>query len=148
MPFKINISDKDGKTWKVEVVEETISGKSLGDKIDGKDIKPELEEYELEITGGSDQAGFPLAKNVEGIGLKRVLLSHGWGMRDTREGVRRRKTVRGKILTETTAQVNVKVLKAGKKSLSEVFPDQNKPKEEKPLPEQKPAEQKEEVAAE
>ncbi len=139
MPFKINISDKDGKTWKVEVAEETISGKSLGDKTYGKDIKPELDGYELEITGGSDQAGFPLAKNVEGIGLKRVLLSHGWGMRDTREGVRRRKTVRGKTLTETTAQVNVKVLKAGNKSLSEVFPDQNKLKEEKPLPEQKPA---------
>ena len=139
MPIKLNISEK-GKAWKIEVPEETLSGKSIGDKFDGKEIKPELEGYELEITGGSDSAGFPLSKDVEGLGLKGLLLKKGWGMKNSGEGLRLRKTVRGKIISGTTSQVNINVLKAGKKKLEEVFPEQNKgeelkkegaPKEEK-----------------
>jgi small subunit ribosomal protein S6e len=66
MPIKLNISEK-GKAWKLEIPEEVLSGKSVGDKFDGKELKPELEGYELEITGGSDNAGFPLSKDVEGL---------------------------------------------------------------------------------
>jgi small subunit ribosomal protein S6e len=128
MPTKLNISEK-GKSWKLEVSEETLSGKSIGDKVAGKDIKPELEGYELEIRGGSDSAGFPLSKNIEGLGLKRSILKKGWGMRNSERGLRLRKTLRGKILSETTAQINLNVIKAGSKSLSEIFPEQNKPKE-------------------
>lgn len=121
MPLKLNISEK-GKAWKLEVPEETLSGKSIGDKFDGKEIKPELEGYELEITGGSDSAGFPLSKDVEGLGLKGLLLKKGWGMRSAGEGLRLRKTVRGKVISATTSLININVLKAGKKPLSEVFP--------------------------
>jgi len=131
MPLKLNISEK-GKAWKLEVSEETLSGKSIGDKFDGKEIKPELEGYELEITGGSDLAGFALSKDVEGLGLKGLLLKKGWGMKDKRAGIRLRKTVRGKIVSATTSQLNIKVLKAGKKPLSEVFPA---PKAEEKAPE-------------
>ncbi|MEM4259279.1 MAG: S6e family ribosomal protein [Candidatus Pacearchaeota archaeon] len=129
MPLKLNISDK-GKAWKLEVPEEALSGKSIGDKFDGREIKPELEGYELEITGGTDNAGFPLSKDVEGLGLKAVILKKGWGMRTTGKGLRLRKTVRGKVISETTSQVNINVLKVGKKPLAEIFPEQNK-KEEK-----------------
>ena len=125
MPFKLNISDK-GKAWKIETESEALVGKSLGDVFDGKEIKPELEGYELEITGGSDNAGFPMSKDVEGLGLKGVILKKGWGMKDNREGLRLRKTVRGKILSSTTALVNLKVLKAGNKSLADIFPEQVK----------------------
>jgi len=131
--LKLNISEK-GKAWKLEVPEETLSGKLIGDKFDGKEIKPELDGYELEITGGSDNAGFPLSKDVEGLGLKGLLLKKGWGMHDNREGVRIRKTVRGKTISGTTSQLNINVVKVGKKSLGEIFPEQNKkeePKEEK-----------------
>jgi len=131
MPIKLNISES-GKAWRLEVSEEVISGKNIGDKFDGKDIKPELEGYELEITGGSDSSGFPLSKDVEGIGLKGVLLKKGWGMKDSRAGVRLRKTVRGKTIAGTTAQVNIKVLKAGKKPLAEIFSEQDKKEEAKP----------------
>ena len=125
MTIKLNISEK-GRAWKLEISEEVLSGKSLGDKFDGKEIKPELEGYELEITGGSDNAGFPMSKDVEGLGLKGVILKKGWGMKDNREGLRLRKTVRGKILSSTTALVNLKVLKAGNKSLADIFPEQVK----------------------
>jgi small subunit ribosomal protein S6e len=144
MPLKLNISE-NGKAWKLEVSEDILSGKNVGDKFEGKEVKPELEGYELEITGGSDSAGFPLSKDIEGLGLKTALLKKGWGMRTSGEGLRLRKTLRGKTISGTTAQVNIKVLKAGKKPLAEVFPEQNKaaeaPKAEEKKEEAKPAEE-------
>ena len=49
MAFKINISEKNGKTYKIESEAPNLIGKSLHDKIDGKDISSDLEGYELEI---------------------------------------------------------------------------------------------------
>lgn len=139
MPHKLNISDK-GKSWKIEIEDSVLAGKSVGDKFDGKEIKPELAGYELEITGGSDLAGFPLSKEIEGVALKKVLLSKGWGMHKRPKGIRKRisqprglrkrKTVRGKTISEKTTQINIRVLKHGEHSLAKMFPDQNKPKEE------------------
>jgi len=140
--FKINISDKTGKTYKVELNSEVLVGKELHEKISGNDILPTLEGYEFEITGTSDKAGFPALESVEGIGLKRVLLSYGKAMKNRPrkfgkkkrsknkpKGLRLRKTVRGKVISTDTIQINMKVLKQGKKPLQEVFPEQNKPKE-------------------
>jgi ribosomal protein S6E (S10) len=141
MPFKLNISDH-GKAWKLESSSEMLIGKKIGDHIHGKELSEDLEGYDLEITGASDSSGFPHKKDVEGITLKRVLLSKGWGMwkrprkagkkkRGTPRGLRLRKTVRGRQLSEKTTQINLKVLKHGGKKLLEIFPDQNKPKEKK-----------------
>lgn len=130
MAFKLNISEK-GKAWKVETESEFLVGKSVGDKIQGKEIKPELEGYEFQITGGSDMAGFPLAKEVPGLALKSLLLTKGFGMRDNEEGVRRRKTVRGNTISAAVSQINLNVVKQGAKSLKEIFPEQNQPKAKK-----------------
>lgn len=91
MVFKLNIGHK-GKSWKLELADEGLSGKSVGDTIKGDDVKSELAGYELLITGGSDNAGFPMFKEVDGVGLKRVLLTKGKGMRETKAGLRKRKT--------------------------------------------------------
>ena len=140
MVFKINISDK-GKTLKIETESEALIRKKIGETINGEEISEDLEGYELEITGGSDLAGLPLHKGTEGIALRRILLTKGWGMRKKGPGLRLKKTIRGKVISVTTAQINIKVLKSGKKSLAEIFPDQNKateadaPKAESPAPE-------------
>lgn len=130
MPFKLVIGEK-GKAWKFDLDNEVLVGKSLGDKIQGKDLKAELEGYELEITGGSDISGFPMSKEVPGIGLKSKLLIKGWGMKDSYPGIRRRKSLRGKTISLAVSQVNFKVLKSGSKSLAEIFPEQNQPKAKK-----------------
>ena len=80
MAYKINISEK-GKTYHLEAEADFIEGKQLGEKIKGAELSPDLEGYELEIAGASDKAGFPSFKEVEGPGLKRVLLSKGKGMK-------------------------------------------------------------------
>lgn len=159
MPFKLNISEK-GKAFRLETDIEEFVGKKIGDKISGKEINKDLEGYELEITGSSDSAGFPGKKDEDGHTLRRVLLKRGWGCwtepKGLRkhpvkmpEGLRLRKTVRGNTLSRDTVQINMSVLKAGKKKLSELFPEQNQPKEKKaeetPAPEkpvEKPEEQK------
>lgn len=144
MAFKINIADKSGKTYKVELETEFFNGKSLGEKISGKDILPDLADYEFEISGASDKSGFTAMKGVQGIGLKKVLLKYGKGMHKRQKsegkkkrsnpkpkGLRLRKTVRGEIISEAISQINLRVLKEGEKKLSEIFGSQTKGKEEK-----------------
>lgn len=139
MVVKFIIGDK-GKAWRVEMPEaDFLYGKNVGDMIHGKEIKHELDGYELEITGGSDSSGFPLNKDIEGVALKKLLLTKGFGMKDNYDGIRRRKTFRGKTISDTIAQVNLKVLKHGHKKLEEVFGDQNSGKVEVKAEEKKAA---------
>lgn len=144
MPLKLNISNKE-KAWKIEIPTEVLEGKSVGDVVQGKTIKPELEGYELQITGGSDLSGFPMDSDIEGIGLKRILRTKGWGMWTkpkgikkkkprARKGLRLRKTARGKTISEKIVQINMKVTKEGSKKLAEVFPEQNQPKQKAESP--------------
>jgi len=141
MVFKINIGEKSGKTYKFETESESLIDKELHDKIDGKDLKEDLEGYEFEITGASDKSGFTALKSVPGVGLKKVLLGYGKGMhkKPRREGkkklsnsnprgLRLRKTVRGKVISPEISQINLKIIKEGKKSLKDIF----EPKTEEP----------------
>ncbi|MCX6749098.1 MAG: 30S ribosomal protein S6e [Candidatus Pacearchaeota archaeon] len=142
MVFKINLGHK-GKTWKLELDSESLIGKKIGEKLQGQELKPELAGFELEITGTSDKAGFPGKKGLEGANLKKVLLIKGFGLksRPRREGKRKkrkmplgfrlRKTLRGNTISKDTNQINIKVLKITK-PLEEIFPEQNKPKEQAP----------------
>ena len=53
-------------------------------------------------------------------------------MRESKpDGLRKRKTIRGKVISEKTALLNLNVLKVGSKKLEEIFPDQNKKEEVK-----------------
>lgn len=135
MVFKINIGTPSGKTYKLETESQALVGKELGDKISGKDLaNPDFTDYEFEITGTSDKSGFTSMKDVEGIGLKKVLLKYGKAMhkRPRREGkkklttpkpsgLRLRKTVRGKTISDAIVQINLKLVKEGSKKLDQIF---------------------------
>lgn len=140
MPHKINISSKEGKSWKLEIEETKLDGKELGQTVKGEELSADLSGYEFKITGASDKAGFISHKDVDGVGLGKVLLGVGQGMHKrpkgdkkknprTKKGLRLRKTVRGKVISSQTVQINMKVLKEGGKKLMEIFPEQNAPKE-------------------
>ncbi len=139
MPFQLVIGHR-AKSWKVESNSESFIGLKLGEKIEGKEILPELEGYVFEISGASDKAGIPSKKDVEGSAIKRVLLTKGWGMHTSRpKGLRLKKTVRGNALSADTLQINLKVEKEGSKKFEEIFPEQNKPKEKAAQTAQAPA---------
>jgi small subunit ribosomal protein S6e len=135
--FKINIGTKQGKTYHFELESEELVGKKLHEILNGKDLKEELDGYEFEITGASDKAGFTSMEDVEGVGLKKVLLSYGKGMkrkirkegkkkkgRNKPRGLRLRKTVRGNTISPDIIQINLKVTKEGNKKLPDIFEGQ------------------------
>ena len=98
MVFKINMSEKNGRTFKIESDKEDLVGKSLHDKVEGTEISPELGGYEFEITGASDIAGFPSMEDVEGVGLEKG--SFGFWKRNEKTSKKRRKKIAFKKQTE------------------------------------------------
>lgn len=145
MVFKINIGTKEGKTFKLESDSEALVGKSIGEKISGKDISPILEGYEFEIAGASDKSGFPAFANVDGFTRKKVLLKYGPGMHKrpkfegkkkrsnpTPGGLRLRKIVHGKTISDKIVQINLKLAKPEEsKKLAESLAPKEAPSEEK-----------------
>lgn len=129
--FKVNIGHpKEGKTYKKEfsgAEADALIGKKIGDKVKGEVLGHAG--YEFEITGGSDYCGFPMRKDLTGSARKKILITKGVGMRTKRKGLRLRKNVAGNTVYDQTAQINLKVVKAGKDPLE--------PKEEAPAEEKK-----------
>ncbi len=123
---------KTGKSYQKALDTSDFEGKEVGEKIKGELLG--LDGYELEITGGSDYAGFPMRKDISGTSRKRALLTKGVGMKKIeKKGIRKRKTVCGNRIHDKIVQVNLKVLKEGSKKLEEIF----KKEEEKPAEENK-----------
>ena len=147
MSFKIVLSDpKTRKAYQKEVDEASsgLVGKKLGE-VFGADFL-NLTGYEVQITGGSDKEGFPMRRDLEGIGRKKVLLSGGVGFHPPLDGQRKRKSVRGNTVSNQISQINLKVVKYGAKSIEELLGI--KPKEEKKeLTEEEKRQKKAEEAA-
>jgi small subunit ribosomal protein S6e len=124
MEFRVVISDPGTGRAYQRVVEganaNRLIGKKIGDVVSGTvvDLPPD---YELQITGGTDKDGFPMRPDLPGSGRKRILLSGSTGFRPKEKGLRRRKTVRGKVISRDTMQINMKVVKQGKVPLEEIF---------------------------
>jgi small subunit ribosomal protein S6e len=110
--FNVVVSDPDtGDTYQMEVDGQDANrflGRSIGDEVDGAAVG--LSGFTLEITGGSDDAGRPMRADVAGPNLKELLLEGGVGYEPSRDGERKRVTVRGREVSEETAQVNAKVV--------------------------------------
>ncbi len=129
MEFRVVISDpKTGRAWQKVVSganANRLIGKQIGDVINGTivELPPD---YELQITGGTDKDGFPMRPDIPGSVRKRILLSGGVGYRPKERGVRRRKMVRGRVVSKDIVQINMKVVKHGKVPLEEIFAQEKK----------------------
>lgn len=136
--FKIVISDpRTGKTSQKEVKDDDarkFMGLKIGDKLKGDFLN--IGNVEIEITGGSDYCGFPMRKDVLGVGRKRILAISGVGVRKKEKGIKKRKTVCGNTIHAKISQINVKVL-SGKPAKVK-----KEKKEEKPAKAEKKVEEK------
>ena len=114
--FKLVLNDpKTGKSYSREQKDaDALIGKSIGDKVEGKELN--LAGYEFELKGGSDNCGFPMRKDV-GFARKRILAVQGIGMKKKGKGQKSRKTVAGSRISAKTSQVNLQILKYGKEKL-------------------------------
>ncbi len=110
--FKVVIADPEtGETFQREVDGQDANrflGRELGDEVDGDAVG--LSEYTLELTGGSDETGRPMRADVSGTRLKELLLEGGVGFKPSREGERKRITVRGREIDDDVAQINASVI--------------------------------------
>jgi len=109
MAFKIVISEsRTRKSWQIEKEVPSLVGLKIGEKFDGSLIG--LSGFTLQITGGSDKDGFPMRPDLTGTARKKVLLSKGPGFKPIREGMRKRKYVRGNLISVDIVQVNCKIV--------------------------------------
>jgi small subunit ribosomal protein S6e len=76
--------------------------------------------------GGSDKDGFPMRPSVHGGVRRSIVLSGGVGFNPTNEGMRRRKTIRGNVITDEIVQINAKIVEKPKQAK-----EAKKPKEKK-----------------
>lgn len=109
--FKVIVSDPQTGTSKVVELEEARAapfiGRRVGETMDGSVV--DLPAHTVQILGGSDKDGVPMRGNVHGGVRRRVVLSGGAGFSPKNKGERKRKTVRGNIITDEIAQVNIKI---------------------------------------
>lgn len=148
MAFKLVISNpQSGASVQKDIADDAtknLIGLKIGDTVKGELI--DLHGYEFLLTGGSDYCGFPMRKDVPGVGRKRILSYQGVGLRKTRKGMLQRKTVCGNTVHAKTVQINMKVLKLGTENIFETL---KKKDEEKKTEKAEPKkEMKEEVKKE
>src|SRR3989344_4742277 len=91
--FKLTINDvKTGKSYSKLVKDneaDSFRNKKVKDAVSGDSIG--INGYEFEITGGSDNAGFPIRPDLNMAGRKRILLTKGPGVRiKGKDGTRKR----------------------------------------------------------
>ena len=123
--LKVVINDpKTGKTYQKAVDASLFNGRKLGETVQGAVFG--LPGFSVKIMGGSDNAGFPMRKEIDGFARKRPLLSKGPGVHIKRKGMLIRKLVRGNTFNEFSAQANVMITEHGKENLDELLPKQEK----------------------
>ena len=120
---RIVVSDpKEGKAYQIEPEKsdfQSLVGLTVGEKFDGGKIG--LPNYELQITGGSDEEGFPMRSDVKSERRIRTVLSGGTGYKPKDEGMRKRKTVRGNKVSAQIAQLNTKIVEKGEEPIEKLL---------------------------
>ena len=124
--FQVVVGDPDtGDTYQFEVSGNDANrflGRTLGEEVDGAAVG--LDGYTHALPGGSDTAGRPLRADLPGGTLREVLADERTvGYKPTRDGERRRVTVRGSEVTEEVAQVNAAIVGRGDADVADLLAD-------------------------
>lgn len=128
--MKIVISDpKSGRSKGVEISSDAavaLVGRKIGDELEGSAFG--MTGYKLKIKGGSDTSGFPLNRSIQGTGKVKILKLVAESGKE--KGQYKRESVRGGIIAQDTAQVNLAILEYGEKPIAEIMPAKDAPKKE------------------
>ena len=76
--------------------------------------------YNLEITGGSVKAGFPMKRGAHTSGPLKILMGNGVGYK-AEKGQRARRRVHGEIVGDYIVQVNTRIKEYGGKSVESLL---------------------------
>ena len=92
--------------------------KRMGADVAADSLGEQFKGYIVRITGGNDKQGFPMMQGV--LKNKRVMILMKDGMpcyRERRNGMRKRKSVRGCIVNHDLAIMNLAIVKKGEKDI-------------------------------
>lgn len=122
--FQLVLSDPETGQAHIKILEgapaNTLIGKNIGEKIAGGQLG--FPGYSFHFTGGTDKDGFPMRPDLPGGRKWRILVKKGGvGFRPKQKSIRKKRTFRGRMISEDTYQVNFKIIKKGKKSLVELI---------------------------
>eukprot|EP00891_Asterochloris_glomerata_P005575 jgi/Astpho2/5575/Aster-02831 len=101
--------------------------KRLAQEVDGEALGEEFKGYVFKIMGGQDKQGFPMKQGVLVPGRVQLLMKpgdscfRGFGRR---KGERRRKSVRGCIVSQDLSVLNLMIVKAGPGTLPGLTDDE------------------------
>jgi len=121
--MKINIAaPSTGMQKVIEIDDEkrlqNLYDRRMAQEIDGNIIGDEFEGYILRISGGNDKQGFPMRQGILTNTRVRILCAKGQKTyRPRRTGERKRKSVRGCIVGQDIAVLNLVVTKVGDKTI-------------------------------
>ncbi len=153
--FKAVVNDttpsSGGKSFAMDITGANYNhflGKKIGDSVDGIFVgegDKSLSGYKLEITGGSDLTGRPMRPDLDGSGVKSVLITAGVGYKGKKyvnknskeyrykyDGLRRRRNLRGNVISQDTRQINLKVVESGNRSLAAIIDGEEEAAVEQP----------------
>lgn len=121
--FRVVISDsKSTQAYQVTVggpAANKLIGKNIGEIVSG-DIAG-LAGYTLKLTGGTDKDGFAMRNDLPGPARRKILIAGGVGYKPKADGVKRRKSMRGREISSDISQINTVIVEYGQKPLSEIF---------------------------
>jgi len=123
--MKLNLSFPATGCQKVLEIEDekrlrAIYDKRMSHEVDGEHISDDFKGYIFRITGGNDKQGFPMKQGVLTPGRVRLLLHRGtpcFRGFGRRKGERRRKSVRGCIVSQDLSVLNLVIVKKGENDL-------------------------------
>jgi len=106
VPLEIDVKDDNKlRSFYDKRISQEVDGKVLGEAFDG---------YVFKITGGCDNQGFPMKQGVLTSARVRLLLNGETGcFNPLRKGQRKRKSVRGCIVSNEIASLHLVVVKKG-----------------------------------
>jgi small subunit ribosomal protein S6e len=115
VPLLIVSDPKTGKSQKVELEDSRMSpllGKRIGEVVEGSVAG--LQGKLLKITGGTDKDGVPMRPDVHGSAKAFIILSGGVGYKAANRGERKRKLVRGNIVSADSKFLDLMVVEEDK----------------------------------
>lgn len=115
--FQVVCADPEtGDSYQIDVSghhANSLVGKKIGDEVDGMFV--DLPGYKLQVTGGTDEDGFPMRPELDSIGRKKVMVSESKGFHPTRPGQRKKKAFRGNTISPEVTQINMRIVEWGDK---------------------------------
>jgi len=96
------------------VLSRAFVDKRISHQVEGDILGDDWAGYVLKVTGGNDLQGFPMKQGVLTTGRVRLLLSAGQSCyRPRKRGERRRKSIRGCIVSADLSILNLVIIKKG-----------------------------------